>query len=131
MNQSLLGRLWNPLTRWDKWLLLIWVICVSGSLLLFAYLSENPQIVLKIEERQPGIAYERGLELIEKGRIQEAVASFKRGRDFFQKIYEKTGEEGHKRQMVLNEIAIADTYSIHGTTDEMKVAVDIMRTRFE
>lgn len=100
----------------------------SGLAFLFAW---NPEIMLYIEEVQPGAANQRGLALIREGKNDEALRSFERGYDYFLEIYKRTGERRHRLQVVQALLGIAHVYKNRPFPEDWRQARDVYQQAIE
>ena len=57
--------------------------------------------------------------MVEAGRLQEAVKTFRQGERFYRELFEETGMPRHKAQVVLHQLAIANAYARLGATNEL------------
>jgi len=112
-------------------LLILWGSIVILSGIGFYYLSLKPNTLLWIEDYHPSNAYQKGRELKEEGKWEEALAAFRRGADYFHGLSEKNPLRRYRLQYLQGLLEMAPVYAEMGDPSSLQTALDLWQKAVE
>lgn len=114
-------------------LLIAWFLLVLLSGVGFYYLAYHPRMMLVVEDFHPSFAYERGRQLLQQAKYNDAIATFRRGVAYFKQLFDETGQESHRRQYAQGLLELANAFCRMGDPASLAQAVELFTqaTRLE
>ena len=113
-------------------LLIAWFLLVLLSGVGFYYLAYHPRMMLVVEDFHPSFAYERGRQLLQQAKYNDAIATFRRGVAYFKQLFDETGQESHRRQYAQGLLELANAFCRMGDPACLAQAVELFQaTRLE
>ncbi len=113
------------MSRFFRFLIIFWIVCIAISGVIFSFLSTHPDTMLWIEDIHPSSAYERGRELKQQKRFKKAIEFFKKGRNYYKKIFDETRLERHKRLYVQGILEMANIYAESELPNDLEQAATL------
>ncbi|MDX9754805.1 MAG: hypothetical protein RBU29_12645, partial [bacterium] len=116
---------------YPTFMLLLWVVVVISSLSFFGYVLSRPSLALWVEGVQPSGAYRHGKERLAAGEFEDALAAFRKGQAYFQRLYRESGLERMQVQWAVGLLLEANAYKDRGLGMDKEEAIRLFKAVVE
>ncbi|MBD3266567.1 hypothetical protein GF373_07845 [bacterium] len=117
--------------NWFYGIILIWLVLFVGSICIFQYVKNRPNIVLWMEDFHPSVAYEKGKEALKQGRIGRAVEFFQKGQAYFKQLFKESELARHKELWAYGLLLEANAYKDSASLKQKKQSIPLYRQVIE